>query len=147
LSFGLVTSIVAIDALDALDALNATAVFGCAYLPSTPKPLRKAVAYIAGILAVYYSLGAVLLVGFDFQANRVIDAMRSGGVRAATQVAIGCGLLVIAFRRWRRAPGALPCVDHRLRSRTSCIDADVLPLLRIAILQRRGLQILAIPAL
>jgi cytochrome c biogenesis protein CcdA len=97
-----------VGAFAAVDALNVSTVIGCAYLLSTPTPLRKAMAFVAGILSVYYTLGAVVVVGFGDRANRVIDTMKTGAVRTTTQVVIGCVLILLAIRRWRPAPHEAP---------------------------------------
>jgi cytochrome c biogenesis protein CcdA len=97
-------------AIAALDAVNPSPILACAYLLSTPKPLRRVSAFLAGAFLTRFTIGAVVLLVFGDRINDLLRTMRSGTVGTVLQIVIGCGLVGAGVFYWRkpRGPAAAP---------------------------------------
>jgi cytochrome c biogenesis protein CcdA len=103
-------------AMAAVDALNPSTVVGCAYLLSTPQPTKRVAAFIAAIACVYYSMGAVVLIGLGERATDLTDAVHGGQGRRIVGAVIGCIMIALALRRWVHPTRPAPTRIASLRS-------------------------------
>jgi cytochrome c biogenesis protein CcdA len=96
-----------------LDSLNPSLFIAQFFLLTTPKPVPRILAYIAGIVAVYIGGGMLILLGL-----REVIATFFSGVSpesgAIGQLAIGLALLV--FGLWFKAAPAAPGEGKKPRS-------------------------------
>jgi cytochrome c biogenesis protein CcdA len=93
-------------AIAAVDAFNPSPVLACAYLLSTPKPLRRVSSFVAGAFFTRFAIGAVVLLVFgDDRINDLLRTMRSGTVGTVLQVVIGCCLIGAGVFLWRKPRG------------------------------------------
>jgi cytochrome c biogenesis protein CcdA len=88
----------------AVDSLNPSTIVACAYILSTPRPLRRALAYAGGVFTTYLSIGTIMVFGFGHRANEIIDRLRSGTPRAILFVGIGALCIAVSIRHWRKRP-------------------------------------------
>jgi cytochrome c biogenesis protein CcdA len=95
--------VVTVASIAAADALNPAPTVACAYVLSTPSPVKRSVAFLFAAFWTRFALGAVVLVAFGSQIDRVVEAMKSGALRTTLQFAVGC-LMIAGAGYMLRAP-------------------------------------------
>jgi cytochrome c biogenesis protein CcdA len=95
-------------ALGIADSINPVTILVALYLASTPEPARRLAAFVAGVFAVYFLGGLLIMLGPGELVAHALDDVKIPGGDAA---ALGGGVALIAvavalWRRRRRLPGA-----------------------------------------
>lgn len=108
--------IVAIVVIAALDSLNPSLFLGQFYLMTTPNPVRRMGAYIAGLLTVNFVGGVLFLAGFTAFLAQLLARLSTDFVYA-TLLAIGVGLVI--FGLWLRVTGERPTGSNLIPSATT----------------------------
>lgn len=87
-------------ALGIADSINPVTILVALYLASTPDPARRLAAFVAGVFAVYFLGGLLVMVG---PGELVADALDGVKIPGGDVAALGAGvaLIVVAVALWR----------------------------------------------
>jgi cytochrome c biogenesis protein CcdA len=95
-------------ALGIADSINPVTILVALYLASTSDPARRLAAFVAGVFAVYFLGGLLIMLGPGELVADALDNVKIPGEDAAA-LAAGVALIVVAVALWRgrrRLPGA-----------------------------------------